>query len=142
VGMEVVHSRRAPDLDGKRTGLGSGTRAPGDGHARSEAGRMELSVMPPRTALAQTAYCLANRGVEYLVYAPDAGTFWVDLFGGSGRTFVVEWINPRTGEVVPGGGVLGGNARQSFSSPLNDAGSMLYLKTVRAITAPCSLRPF
>ena len=85
VGMEVVHSRRAPDLDGKRAGLGSRTGARAMGHARSQAERMDLSAMTPQTALTQTAYCLANRGVEYLVYAPNAGTFWVDLSGGSGR---------------------------------------------------------
>jgi hypothetical protein len=111
------------------------------GHTRARAERMDLAAMTPQTALAETAYCLANPGVEYLVYAPDAGTFWVDLSGGSGRTFVVEWINPRTGDVAPGGGVLGGNARQSFSSPLNSDGSVLYLKNASPITAPGWLPP-
>ena len=104
------------------------------GHARSQAERMDLSAMTPQTALTQTAYCLANRGVEYLVYAPNAGTFWVDLSGGPGKTFVVEWINPRTGEIIPGGGVLGGNARHLFSSPLNDFGSVLHLKSIGPIS--------
>ena len=104
------------------------------GHARSQAERMDLSAMTPQTALTQTAYCLANRGFEYLVYAPNAGTFWVDLSGGPGKTFVVEWINPRTGEIIPGGGVLGGNARHLFSSPLNDFGSVLHLKSIGPIS--------
>jgi uncharacterized protein DUF6298/collagenase-like protein with putative collagen-binding domain len=112
------------------------------GHARALAERIDLAAMTPQAALTETAYCLANPGVEYLVYGHNAGTFWVDLSSGSGRTFTVEWIDPRTGEVVPGSGVLGGNARQFFSSPLRDAGAVLHLKTVRPITARGSSRPF
>jgi hypothetical protein len=72
------------------------------GHARALAERIDLPAMTPQPALTETAYCLASPGVEYLVYGHNAGTFWVDLSSGSGRTFTVEWIDPRTGEVVPG----------------------------------------
>jgi hypothetical protein len=106
------------------------------GHARAQAERMDLAAMTPQPALAETAYCLANPGAEYLVYAPNGGTFSVDLSSASGRTFAFEWINPVTGAVFPGGGVLGGNTRQSFSSPLNDSGAVLYLKSVQPLTAP------
>ena len=99
------------------------------GHTLRQAKRMNLAAMSPRNALAQTAYCLANPGVEYLVYAPSAGTFWVDLSSGSGRRFAVEWLNPRTGTLLAGGIVAGGSSRHSFTAPLNDDGAVLYLKS-------------
>ena len=99
------------------------------GHTLRQAKRMNLAAMTPRNALAQTAYCLANPGVEYLVYAPSAGTFWVDLSSGSGRIFAVEWINPRTEAILAAANVAGGSSRHSFTAPLNDDGAVLYLKS-------------
>jgi Putative collagen-binding domain of a collagenase len=99
------------------------------GHTLKQAKRMNLAAMTPQNALAQSAYCLANPGVEYLAYAPSAGTFWVDLSSGLGRTFVVEWLNPRTGAVLAGASVAGGSSRHSFTAPVNDDGAVLYLKS-------------
>ena len=98
-------------------------------HTLKQANRMNLAAMTPRNDLAQTAYCLANPGVEYLVYAPSAGTFWVDLSSRVGRTFAVEWINPSTGAILAGANVAGGSSRHSFTAPLNDDGAVLYLKS-------------
>ena len=43
------------------------------------ANQMNLVAMTPQNALSSTAYCLANAGKEYLVYAPSGGTFTVNL---------------------------------------------------------------
>jgi hypothetical protein len=98
------------------------------GHARALAQRINLAAMTPQNALAETGYSLVDPGVEHVVYAPGGGTFWVDLSKGSGKTFAVVWINPRTGAETPAPGVLGGNMRHDFSAPLNDSGAVLHLK--------------
>ena len=110
------------------------------GHARARAERLDLAAVTPRSDLTQTRYALASPGGEYLVYAPNAGTFWVDLSAGSGRGFTVEWINPRTGAAIVTGAVLGGDARESFAAPFNDSGAVLYLSPVRPIM-PFSILP-
>jgi len=55
--------------------------------------------MSPQPALASTGLCLAQPGVEYLVYAPKGGRFTVDLSAAVGRKFDVRWLNPRTGDL-------------------------------------------
>jgi len=95
------------------------------GHTRSYARRMNLADCVPCPKLASTGFCLANIGVEYLVYAPDGGSFTVDL-GDIETSYVTEWFDPETGTEQPGQIVRGGEIR-SFSVPFdNDA--VLYLK--------------
>jgi hypothetical protein len=110
------------------------------GHARVWAERLDLAAVTPRSELTETRYALVSPGAEYLVYAPDAVPFWVDLSSGSGRSFTVEWINPRTGATTMTGAVLGGDARESFTAPFDDSGAVLHLSPVRAIT-PFSVLP-
>jgi hypothetical protein len=106
------------------------------GQTRLQAERMNLAGMVPRTDLSQTAFALANPGAEYLVYAPRGGRFWVDLSAGRGRTFAVEWMNPRTGAVVDRSSLLGGNPRQIVAAPVNDSGAVLYLKGLGPVLPP------
>ena len=110
------------------------------GHARTQAARIDLAAVTPRSDLTQTRYALASPGVEYLVYAPNAGTFWVDLSAAPGRGFSVEWINPATGASVVTGAVLGGDAREMFTAPFDDSGAVLHIRSVRAIS-PFSVLP-
>ena len=71
-------------------------------------------------------------GAEYLVYAPNGGTFTVDLRGTPGA-LQVEWFNPRTGTPVAGAAVNGG-ATRSFTAPFaGDA--VLYLLQTASPTA-------
>ncbi len=77
------------------------------GYARRFAERMDLARAVPHGELASSGYCLAQPGVEYLVYLPEGGEVTVDLSGGEG-SFVAEWFNPGAGEpagtlTVPGG---------------------------------------
>ncbi len=95
------------------------------GYTLRFAKRMNLAAMTPRVELASTRYCLANPGVEYLIYAPTSEPVAVDLTGGDG-TFQIEWFNPRTGAMSQAGTVIGGR-RRSFKPP--SAGDVvLYLK--------------
>jgi hypothetical protein len=55
------------------------------------------------------------------VYAPDGGTFTVDLSHATGRTMNYEWFDPATGKIISTGSVPGGSNRQSFQTPASIA---------------------
>jgi hypothetical protein len=101
------------------------------GYILSYSRRLDLNAVLPSTSLSSTTYCLAQTpavGSEVLVYAPDGGTFTVDLSHSSGRTMNYEWFDPATGKVVSTGSLPGGNAGQTFSTPTTIAGdSVLYV---------------
>ena len=109
------------------------------GYTRGYAERMQLLALKPRSDLSSTGYALANpaaSGAEYLVYAPNGGTFTVDLRGTTGAVNV-EWFNPRNGSTVVGVAVNGGASR-SFTTPFaGDA--VLYLFQTALPTATPAL---
>jgi hypothetical protein len=102
------------------------------GHLLFYARRIDLARMKPAPTLASTGYCLADPGSSYLVYVPgvDDGVHrrfvarlfkiaspWftrpvdVDMTGAT-HPLIVEWLNPRAGEIHRGGTVrVGGRAR-------------------------------
>jgi hypothetical protein len=61
------------------------------GDALTYAEKMNLAAMAPREDLASTTYCLANPGVEYLVYLPSPS-----MFRGRG-TRILRWLSPVSG---------------------------------------------
>ena len=77
------------------------------GYTLSFARRIHLAGMLPRPDLASSGYCLAEKGKEYLIYAPQNGKVTVDLSHTSGK-FNVEWFNPLTGISQSGDAVKGG----------------------------------
>jgi hypothetical protein len=110
------------------------------GQTLEYARRMNLVKMVPQWELSYTRYCLANRGMEYLVYVPittwgrrerilqlfgKKGDIWVDLSGPSNK-FQVEWFNPKTGKTFKGEPITGGN-RVSIKIPFAGE-AVLYLK--------------
>ncbi len=101
------------------------------GDTLTYAKRMHLEAMIPRQDLASSGYCLANPGVEYLVYLPcdpqrksQKCTVTVDLSTALGA-LSVEWFNPRTGQTMTKGGTTGGASR-SFKAPFR-GDAVLYL---------------
>lgn len=94
------------------------------GYAMRYAKKMNMAEMIPYNDLASTQYCLANPGVEYLVYLPDGGKVTVDLSGEPGP-FAVEWFNPRAGTATDGGTSAGGG-KMEFAVPF-DGDGVLYL---------------
>ena len=75
----------------------------------------DLAAMVPQNNLASTEYCLANPGVEYLVYLPEGGSVIVDLSASSGELSAM-WFNPATGEDIDADKVVGGN-KLKFAVP-------------------------
>lgn len=66
------------------------------GWTRRFAERLDLRRATPRGDLASTGYCLADPGVEYLVYLPEGGEVIVDLSAAAGR-LTGEWFDASTG---------------------------------------------
>jgi len=96
------------------------------GYTLLYANKMNLAAMFPRNDLASTKYCLANPGVEYLIYLPEGGNVIVDLSDASGN-LSVEWLNPDTGERVSGKTTSGGEDKE-FTSPFSgDGDAVLYI---------------
>ena len=108
---------KSPKLEGARKAMG---------HTRTMANRVNLADMTPRNELASTAYCLAQPGLEYLIYLPDGGEVTVDLSQGKG-TFIVEWAHPVEGIFTPGGMTSGG-ARRTFTVPFR-GDAILYISS-------------
>ena len=101
------------------------------GYILSYSRKLDLGAVLPSSSSCSTSYCLAQTpatGSEFLVYAPNGGTFTVDLSHATGRTMNFEWFDPAVGKVVSSGTVPGGNAAQSFTTPSAIAtDSVLYL---------------
>jgi hypothetical protein len=76
---------------------------------------VNFSNMSPARNLSSTDICMANPGVEYLIYAPSGGSFKVDLSAATG-TLPALLFNPRTGEALSAGSVRGGGI-QTITSP-------------------------
>ncbi len=90
------------------------------GVSRRWAAKLDLGRVTPRGELTSTGYCLADPGVEYLVYVPAGGSpqqsagsrttrpVTINLSGAAGQ-FAVEWVELETGttrqaDVLEGGG--------------------------------------
>jgi len=67
------------------------------------------------------AWCLAKEPGEYLVYLPEGGSVSVDLTAAAGLDLPVEWMDPATGEILPGiPPTTGGAAVYDGDSPFGD----------------------
>jgi hypothetical protein len=86
---------------------------------------VNLAAMTPRGELASTGYCLAQPGVEYLVYEPHRGKgFSVELKAG---TYRYEWFNPGKGAAAGGGRIRSSGGAERFKAPFA-ADAVLYLE--------------
>jgi hypothetical protein len=99
------------------------------GYTRAVADRVNLASLSPQGSLSTTGYCLADRGIEYLVYQPDSVPFSVTL---TAANYDYEWINPTTGETILTGTLIASEGGQTFTPPLARA-SVLYLKIVALV---------
>jgi hypothetical protein len=96
------------------------------GDTRRYALRMDLAAMTPRPDLVSSRYCLANPGVEYLIYLPEGGNVTLDLCGAAG-SFATEWFLPQLGRTLPGGHSLVGGDYVVTTAPFT-GDAVLYLK--------------
>ena len=80
--------------------------------------QLEYWKMNPHNELVEgstEAYCLAEPGVQYVVYVPNGGDVKLDLTGFSGE-FEATWLDPRVGGYSDPLAVSGGSAR-ALSAP-------------------------
>ena len=98
------------------------------GYTLMFANRMNLIAMIPEPELASSTYCLANRGIEYLIYLPGDHQVIVNLEDVSGP-FKVEWFNPEIGESIESESINGGN-KLTLTSPFGTADALVYLKAI------------
>lgn len=103
------------------------------GQTRRFAERMNLAAMTPQPKLASTRYCLANPGVEYLIYQPKGGqAFSLQLKAG---TYRCEWFEPANGVTHNSGGLLAADGNREFRAPFaGDA--VLHLTILTSETRP------
>jgi len=85
---------------------------------------MDLIHMAPQNGLSSTGFCLANAGVEYLVYQSGSGAFTVNLEAG---TYSYEWFNPSNHTIVATGFLTVTAGSKSFTPPFS-SDAVLYLK--------------
>ena len=78
--------------------------------------RMDLEMINHTASLSSTGYMLANPGTQYLAFAPNGGSFTVNLSAGSGSSFSAEWLNVYTANVVIGDSVDGGSSSVKFTA--------------------------
>jgi hypothetical protein len=80
--------------------------------------RITLARSTPSKELSSTGYCLAEPGVSYVVFAPEGGSFDVDLTA-TGGLLSVEWLHPINGKSSTAETVAGG-ARRRFTAPAGE----------------------
>jgi hypothetical protein len=103
------------------------------GYLPAVAAKLDMVKATPQPNLSNTGFCLADAvasGAEYLVYAPNGGTFTVNL-SATTHNLSVLWIDPTSGAQTSAGTVIGGSSSQSFTPPWGSSrDAVLYLVDV------------
>ena len=85
------------------------------GHTRQFAQRINLAATFPHPELASTGYCLAEPGVQYVVFQPKPGeAFSVDVKPGA---YLYRWFNADQGVAAGEGRIESAGGRQEFKAP-------------------------
>ena len=119
-----IGSRPDPRWDNFRNNLG---------YILNYSRRLDLAKIQPRSSLSSTNFCLANTsGEEFLIYAPEGGSFTVRLpLNSSSGKLAVEWFDPSTGKTLHQDPIATGASAYKFTSPFKED-AVLYLKnTIR-----------
>jgi len=95
----------------------------GIAHQWSE--RLNLAKTIPARDISSTGFCLANPGVEVLIFQPNSNeSFTAKIPEGD---FRFEWFNPFTGKTEKSGEIHIGAGETTFKAPFAGS-SALYLK--------------
>lgn len=86
------------------------------GHIRELADKLNLAAVVPHPELTTTGYCLAEPGVQYVVFQPKPGeAFSIDLKPGAYR---YRWLKAGTGAVAGEGRIEAPGGKQEFKPPI------------------------
>jgi IPT/TIG domain/Putative collagen-binding domain of a collagenase len=100
------------------------------GYATLLSQKLDLVKMSP-CSVASTGWCLADAsatGSEFVIYAPNGGSFTVNLSAQAGRTLNYQWLDPTSGSYTSIASITGGNSAQSFTPPWGSAyDAVLYI---------------
>lgn len=88
--------------------------------------QVNLASMTPRADLASSKYCLANPGVEYLVYSPNRKVLTVSLQAGQ---YTAVWYNTITRRKTSAGSFHHSGGKRNFATPFQ--GALLYARIVK-----------
>jgi len=104
-----------PQYQGIRTSMG---------YSLMYANKMNLANTIPQPSLSSTGFCLAETGMEYLVYQPNSGAaFNINLPSGK---YNYEWFNPSTGSITQTGTFTWAGGNRSFTPPFSGE-AVIYL---------------
>jgi hypothetical protein len=70
------------------------------GVANRFARRINLVDLEPDPDLCSSEICMAQRGIQYVVFAESGNEVWLDLSEVSGRLVELTWIDPRSGAIT------------------------------------------
>jgi len=99
------------------------------GHTLMYANKVNLAKMTPRNDLSTSTFCLANPGIEYIVYQPNKIPYNLQIIAG---TYNYEWFDPQAGKVIDKGNFTATNPQKYLTPPANCIwDSVLYLKRVK-----------
>jgi Putative collagen-binding domain of a collagenase len=85
--------------------------------------------MAPHGELTSTGFCLAQPGVEYVVYTPTSSVLTVDLTAAKDKTLKVRWYDPRRGRFGRAEKIDGGSSSRQFTPPFG-GDAVLDMKSV------------
>ena len=98
------------------------------GYALVWARRVDLAAMTPQAELASSKYCLANRGIEYLVFLPKGdGKVTLSLPAGQ---FKPTWFDPDSGAELEREPFSQGGGKRVLESPFR-GDALLCLRKVK-----------
>ena len=115
------------------------------GETQRWATRLDLRRVTPQGELSSTGYCLAEQGIEYLLYVPSgvssdqsagsrtARPVTINLTGAEGR-FTVEWVDLEAGTTLQADVVEGGGERL-LTVPFSGDGLVHLYKTKQPLQA-------
>ena len=81
---------------------------------------INLAAMNPRNDLSSTGFCLANPGMEYIIYQPGSSSFTIK--GLSDNTeYSYQWFNTDSYSEQGTGTITTSGSSRSFSPPFSKA---------------------
>ncbi|MHC4443852.1 MAG: hypothetical protein ACYTA5_14745 [Planctomycetota bacterium] len=95
----------------------------GMGVVRVYSERLDFSSVVPNNARADSGYCLADPGDQYMAYQHTAGNDLAIIPLPTG-TYYYEWVDPINGDLEDNGVVTGNGSNKTFNNPTSTYGGL------------------